>query len=317
MDQFENSPLTGAKCRIQRTGDSPQITFYADPEIGTYGLTRLVERRLGEPSDRRELASAIATKMLREGLDNLIVCREEETLSPKITTPSFRINELLNLFPRNPEKLLDDAFINACHNIKHPSQSFLVDERMRWIFYSDSDDSAQQVLEYFLESGFIKNRGFRIGSQKVMFGLTPTGWQKLFDLRRTRPTSKTGFVAMWFDPEMNSVYDDGIAPALTECGLDPIRIDTVEHNNKICDEIIAAIRRSRVVVADFTGHRGGVYYEAGFAQGLGIPVIWTCRNDHFKDLHFDTRQYNHIGYDNAVDLRASLINRIRAIFGDL
>ncbi len=35
----------------------------------------------------------------------------------------------------------------------------------------------------------------------------------------------------------------------------------------------------RFMIADFTGHRGGVYFEAGFAHGLGIPVIWTCRED--------------------------------------
>ena len=90
----------------------------------------------------------------------------------------------------------------------------------------------------------------------------------------------------------------------------PVRIDQQEHNNKIDDEIIAEIRRSRFVVADFTqgekGARGGVYYEAGFAQGLGIEVIFTCRKDVLdnNDIHFDTRQYNHIGWETPEELRA-------------
>ena len=37
-----------------------------------------------------------------------------------------------------------------------------------------------------------------------------------------------------------------------------------------------------------------VYFEVGFTKGLGIPVIWTCREDDFDDLLFDTKQYNHI-----------------------
>ncbi|HUN96136.1 MAG TPA: hypothetical protein VMU69_07850 [Bradyrhizobium sp.] len=104
-----------------------------------------------------------------------------------------------------------------------------------------------------------------------------------------------------------------------------MRIDKKEHGNKIDDEIIAEIRRSRFIVADFTCAligkskfreavaRGGVYYEAGFAQGLGIPVIWTCRADCIDYVHFDTRQYPHIVWSETTELRSKLTNRIRAI----
>jgi hypothetical protein len=51
---------------------------------------------------------------------------------------------------------------------------------------------------------------------------------------------------------------------------------------------------------------------AGFAMGLGIPVIWTVREDQIGQVHFDTRQYNHIVYDSAEDLRKKLHNRIAA-----
>jgi len=99
-----------------------------------------------------------------------------------------------------------------------------------------------------------------------------------------------------------------------------IRIDKKEHNNKIDDEIIAEIRRSRFLIADFTCERknvrGGVYYEAGFAQGLGIPVIWTCKDTSLTDLHFDTRQYSHIIWKNPADLLIQLKNRIGATIGD-
>jgi hypothetical protein len=89
--------------------------------------------------------------------------------------------------------------------------------------------------------------------------------------------------------------------------------------NKIDDEIIAEIRRSRFVVADFTSEpekpRGGVYFEAGFAQGLNTPVIWTCREDMLGSVHFDTRQFNHIAWTSPQDLRAKLKNRIGAVLG--
>lgn len=129
-----------------------------------------------------------------------------------------------------------------------------------------------------------------------------------------------GFVAMWFDSSVRDIYDDGIAPAIRDAGYIPMRIDRKEHNNKIDDEIIAEIRRSRFLIADFTygdgGPRGGVYYEAGFAHGLSIPVIFTVRADLIDRIHFDTRQYGHILWSQPDDLRAQLKNRISATIGD-
>ena len=46
------------------------------------------------------------------------------------------------------------------------------------------------------------------------------------------------------------------------------------------------------MIADLTGNRGGVYYEAGFAEGLGIPVILTCKENEIDNVHFDLKQKN-------------------------
>ena len=61
---------------------------------------------------------------------------------------------------------------------------------------------------------------------------------------------------------------------------------------------------------------GGVYYEAGFAHGLDIPVIFCCRKDVLEKVHFDTRQYNHIVWEKPEELREKLANRIAAVIGD-
>lgn len=55
-----------------------------------------------------------------------------------------------------------------------------------------------------------------------------------------------------------------ILPALKDdYGLDAVRVDRVEHNEKICDRILAEVRFAQFLVADFTLHRGGVYFEQG------------------------------------------------------
>ena len=66
------------------------------------------------------------------------------------------------------------------------------------------------------------------------------------------------------------------------------------------------------MVADFTGQLAGVYYEAGFAMGLGRTVIWCCRKDEIGKLHFDTNHKNHIDWETPEDLREGLYRRIRA-----
>jgi nucleoside 2-deoxyribosyltransferase len=149
--------------------------------------------------------------------------------------------------------------------------------------------------------------------------ITVDGYTHLSDLERHTVNSTQGFVAMWFDDSMAPAAV-GIEAAILDAGYKPLRIDGKEHNNKIDDEIIAEIRRSRFLVADFTqgesGARGGVYYEAGFAHGLNIPVIFMCRQDAIAKVHFDTRQYNHITWTTPEDLRLKLSKRISATVGD-
>src|SRR5215470_16220437 len=54
--------------------------------------------------------------------------------------------------------------------------------------------------------------------------------------------------------------------------------------NSICDTF------GRFVVADLSHGSHGAYWEAGFAEGLGLPVIYTCEEDAWKErkTHFDT-----------------------------
>jgi hypothetical protein len=144
------------------------------------------------------------------------------------------------------------------------------------------------------------------------YALTSKGWQRLEEMSRIRPKGNVAFVAMNFSNEFKPAWSDGFKPCLIESGFNPVRMDLVEHNDKIDDRIVAEIRRSSLLVADFTGNRGGVYFEAGYALGLGLPVIWTCREDFIEQVHFDTRQYNHVLWRDPAELKVKLSDRIHA-----
>lgn len=167
-------------------------------------------------------------------------------------------------------------------------------------------------LQTLAAQGLLEEPKGQSAERRTSFRLTPTGWQVLRELAKTRRRSNQAFVAMWFDDQMQGAWQNGIKAALTDLGYDAKRIDESHGSDKIDDRIIAEIRRSELVVADFTGHRGGVYFEVGLAVGLGIPIVCTCRRDEVNAAHFDTRQYQHVLWETPQELRGLLVNHIAA-----
>jgi hypothetical protein len=152
-------------------------------------------------------------------------------------------------------------------------------------------------------------------SDTARWSLTIEGWLK------AQPSAPTGgepgrcFVASWLDDHMDEPYSNGIDPAVRECGYTPIWMKNVPENKGITDRIISEVRRAEFVVADLTGQRPNVYFEAGFARGLGREVIWCCHADHIEGpdgLHFDVRHFGHVVWRDSVELRSKLRDSIRA-----
>jgi nucleoside 2-deoxyribosyltransferase len=81
-------------------------------------------------------------------------------------------------------------------------------------------------------------------------------------------------------------------------------------NEDINFRILAELRTSEIVVADPTGQRGGVYFEAGFALALGSQVFWTCKKSELSQVLFDTNHFQYIDWENADDLRDRLGTRL-------
>lgn len=123
------------------------------------------------------------------------------------------------------------------------------------------------------------------------------------------------FIAMSFDPTLEDNYAVGIKPALEDLGFEAIRADKQHHNGKIDTKICEWIAESRFVVADYTGHRTGVYYEAGFAKGLGLPVVQVCSSNDFDNLHFDVKTINTLKFNTPTQLKSLLKEHALATIG--
>lgn len=178
--------------------------------------------------------------------------------------------------------------------------------------FSRDNEECAFILNCMYEKEFI-NQGF-IFSEDGYFDtnnlqLREKGWIHIEKIRKNE-ISKQAFVAMWFDDSMDKAYLS-IDKSCHSNGYKAFRIDSKEHNNEISGEILAEIRNSKFLISEVTGQRHGVYFEAGYALALGIPVIWCCKSDDLNNVHFDTRQYNHVVWNNEEDLFEKMSNRIK------
>jgi nucleoside 2-deoxyribosyltransferase len=96
-------------------------------------------------------------------------------------------------------------------------------------------------------------------------------------------------------PEFDRVYESCWKPAVTAAGFTLKRLDEQQPAGLIDDRLRVEIRQSRFLIAELTDQNRGAYWEAGYAEGLGKPVIYTCRRDVFEEQatapHFDTNHH--------------------------
>lgn len=224
-----------------------------------------------------------------------------------------RADELLRFFNLKSAFIGQQVIFNPQDSAGNEYANYL-----KMLAWSGSIHSLEldRLLNYLKRRGWIELEAPLDGGGDAT--LTITGYARLEEMEKTVIHSSQAFVAMWFDPSMFRIYEKGIKPAIADSGYTAFRVDeTNDDIGRIDDRIIAEIRRSRFIVADFThdseeGMRGNVYYEAGFARGLGKEVFSTCREDLIEKLPFDTRQYYHIAWEenNLEDLRENLADRI-------
>ncbi len=294
-------PICHKKIEHEESDPARQMYYIQCKACGNFSIHHLAVMELGQGHSLGYILSALARRATELGqLFEIMPDKLEAYLSESQAPGAFleKIDLILLHILRHSERAGEWIIVNVEND--YPIAFAKDPKEFDYMLHV-----ASALLSY-LEYGGNDNE-----KRKYRFSLP--GWSRVDEIRRKDP--KTGnqcFVAMCFDKQMDEAYSNGFYRGIKAAGYNPVRIDKVEHNNEITDQIIAEIRKSRLVVADFTGQRGGVYFEAGFACGLGIPVIWTCQEDDIKNCHFDTRQYNHIVWKKPEDLWQKLRDRILA-----
>jgi hypothetical protein len=121
------------------------------------------------------------------------------------------------------------------------------------------------------------------------------------------------FVAMEMDnndPLLIDVFD-AIKEGAAKCKISAERIDDVESNDRVTDRILESIRKAEFVIVDLTNERPNVFFEAGYAHGIGKTPIYVARAE--TKIHFDIKDYPIIFFRNMKELKDGVAKRLVAL----
>lgn len=305
MPEEESCPICNSVCQVTESGFNKNIQC---PSCGPYSLSNLQGSPIFPQNTQHLIAGYLyETKIHRSELINSGAMRtfflNEETIQKILSDP---------LIPKRAMQHLDKIIMNLYKRNEGFLTMVKADCFMPCVGYARSKQELVMM--------FTNLRGLGYLDEKNM--LTIKGLQYAESLLTSNRNSTNVFIAMKFSTELKALRESAIKPACEKCGFTAFTVDEAEHNDDIPDKIISGIKTSRFVVADFTENNLGVYYEAGYAKGLGLPVIKTCKKEWFdkkndngnrvKKLHFDIEHDNLILWVDSDDFAKKLEARIRA-----
>lgn len=255
--------------------------------------------------DRINTAWTLASEPIPPFVD-LVVRKEFNTFKAFPIDHSDKLSAILNIIA----KKVGSAF---------PFEAVSFNKKDLFSFRILSHDELIRWTGNLEQSGFIKAYAWDNPEEHAV-SLTPDGWSAI---KEKKLNSKKAFIAMAFDwtaeyEQLRLDYLEAIREGCRDCGYNA-NIVTPDHTGHIVDKIIAEIKESDFMVADFTYNNRGAYFEAGYARALGLPVIHTVMEGHIngtepeKKLHFDIQQINYIKWSDPAELRERIRDRIKAV----
>ncbi len=221
----------------------------------------------------------------------------------KFLTPKEQANELL--------LWMGDYYIQPGMRINKKM------EELWSVTGSPNMNNLRYIINYLVSDGIFSSFDNRLlETENTLFGiLSFKGWDRYYELKRSNKDSRLAFMAMKYGEEpLNTIHEEVIKAAVSQTGYDIRKLDEDKRAGLIDDKLRVEIRRSRFLIADLTHDNNGAYWEAGYAEGLGIPVIYICEEEKFKSSksHFDTNHHLTVTWKNDVEGRKKFAEDLKA-----
>lgn len=318
-------PITGHKATKQYSSNFDLIWFTYEDSNVNYAITEEALRALSsEEKDNYQLKSNLAHELVKACYSGKRMIFSEQELSEKtknnILRDCVKIYSISSIYEfyktvnanERPLLLLKRSSIIAKQNKNPflPISLSIID-----MFYCKILTNEEMLvwLNHLENQGLLSLKRETIGHSNISFSLKPLG---LRYEENEKIISNTVFIAMSFDVTMQD-NRTSIMKSVRSCGLEPKIVSEVEYLGGIVDKIENLISESLFVIADFTGHKNGVYYEAGIAEGKNKPVIYMGQKEDMENSHFDIKHLNQIRYVDLNDLENRLTERIKYLLSTL
>lgn len=184
-------------------------------------------------------------------------------------------------------------------------------------------EGALRIVRQLADDGLllVQNRTYQMTTDEPDgIDLTLRGWAQWEAEKRGQIAGSHGFMALKFgDPELDGFKNDVIRPAVEALGYQLEDMRDAARAGLIDNVMRARIRDAAFVLVDLTHDNSGAYWEAGYAEGLGKPVLYICKKAVFDErgTHFDTNHCTTVMWDVDVpdDFSAELQATLRRSLG--
>ncbi len=294
----DNCPICETELREKRPGT---VTGYDCPRCGPFvmsdrtkgSLQARILRGSEEGRDPEEQRAVISHSIRR-------MYKKDEDPWPPID------NQLIEAVSKNPlpnvAEQADNLIIWFAENGASGREYSIQPSMYQSIIGVTSPEGVGLILRHLLAKEFIETRRgmtFACHGQGMAI-LSFRGWQHYEQLKRGAVNSRKAFMAMEYgNEELDEIVDECFKPAVADTGFELYRLNEKPRAGLIDDRLRVEIRNSRFLISDLTHDNRGAYWEAGYAEGLGKPVIYTCKKDVFNKTHFDTNHHLTVIWDAA------------------
>lgn len=304
-----DSKLSASKAIPIGAGDHGYC--FSCPRCGEYEIVDFADYQLRNP--RLDLQSvAVLSHWIRTEYEGI---RRRSRKDPIVLTEKLVDDIIKNPRPSLPEQadyyvrwIGDNVKVGGQYTGVHPLA-------IQAIVGSATIEEFELVSSHLIDAKLI-NHGSGDGAWRNVT-LSFAGWEHYRKLERATTDSRRAFMAMEYNKEpLEGIVDKVFRDAVRQTGFDLFLLRDRPVAGLIDNRLRAEIRAARFLIADLTDRNPGAYWEAGYAEGLGRPVIYTCEKGVFEDSerkpHFDTNHHQTVLWDagdlktTARDLKATI-----------
>jgi nucleoside 2-deoxyribosyltransferase len=238
----------------------------------------------------------ISTSEQKRALTSHLIRKMQQGAKRTVLGDEFFASLSQHSLPR-PAEMLDNLLLWISEQVGRPGATISFDYNSVSLAASigavDGSKEVAWAQRTLVEQQLLKAGAWR-GDLLFDASLTALGWERVEELKRAHVASRYAFFARQFkNDDLNTLYESCLQQAVADTGFE---LRTVTQKAGHIDAIIEdEIRRCRFLVADLSDDNAGAYWEAGFAEGLGKPVIYICRDG--KKTHFDTDHRQTVRWD--------------------